>query len=441
MSSSTKRSLTEASDEKTSAPESNTKKQRTNDINRYKGWTVPSNNYKIECIDVNSITPHQFYEKYVKPRQPIVITGGLPPDLSQLQSWTSIEYLDQKAGNETVMVERRSNTAEGYGKGNEISMTFSKFIQMIQKNDDLHYLTTQDVQANDDGRPEILPSFMKSFDDFPLQPTLTGNLIPQNINLWMGNNNNPSGSSSGLHHDYHDNLYVVLKGKKRFRLFSPSDTQYLYTRGELLHVHPNGRINYVGEETTAYGTDLGADAAAKAATRQKKAEERLQQAEKAVEEGRIGAEQELEEAELELEEAMDALIDVEADDGMDVGNETAEILDGGTRSRLVDKTVKNPNNFSIIPTEILDDVSKFHREYPDLQKATMAYCNVNAGDLLYLPASWFHEVTSYGNGGCHLALNYWFHPPDGQSFNSPYSTDFWSNDFRDRFTGKDTKSD
>ena len=219
MSSSTKRSLNEASDEKTSAPVSHTKKQRTNDINRYKGWTVPSNNYKIECIDVNSITPHQFYEKYVKPRRPIVITGGLPPDLSQLQSWTSIEYLDQKAGNETVMVERRSSIAEGYGKGNEISMTFSKFIQMIQKNDDLHYLTTQDVQANDDGRPEILPSFMKSFDDFPLQPTLTGNLIPQNINLWMGNNNNPLGSSSGLHHDYHDNLHVVLKGKKRFRLF------------------------------------------------------------------------------------------------------------------------------------------------------------------------------------------------------------------------------
>ena len=409
MSFSTKRSLDETSDGKAVPSETDEKKQRTyNDINRYSGWTVPSNNYEIQCRDVNNITPDQFYENHVKPRRPVVITGGLPADLSKLQSWTTIQYLDQKAGNETVMIERRSSTSEGYGKGNEISMKFSKFIQMIQNGgDDLHYMTTQDVQANEDGRPEILPSFMKAFDDFPLQPTLTGNLIPQNINLWMGNNNNPSGSSSGLHHDYHDNLYIVLQGKKRFRLFSPSDTQYLYTRGELLQVHPNGRINYVGEETTAYGADLGADVAAKAATRQKKAEERLQQAEKAVEEGRIGAEQELEEAELELEEAMDALIDVEADEGMDVCNQTEEIIDGGSKSRLVDKTVKNPNNFSKIPTKILDDVSNFHQEYSNLQKATMAYCNLRPGDMLYLPASWFHEVTSYGDGGCHLALNYW----------------------------------
>ena len=31
-----------------------------------------------------------------------------------------------------------------------------------------------------------------------------------------------------------------------------------------------------------------------------------------------------------------------------------------------------------------------------------------------MPCGWFHEVRSYGNSkeGGHLALNYWFHPPD-----------------------------
>lgn len=43
------------------------------------------------------------------------------------------------------------------------------------------------------------------------------------------------------------------------------------------------------------------------------------------------------------------------------------------------------------------------------------------GQMLYLPASWYHEVTSYceaedsskgkGNANFHMALNYWFHPP------------------------------
>ena len=39
---------------------------------------------------------------------------------------------------------------------------------------------------------------------------------------------------------------------------------------------------------------------------------------------------------------------------------------------------------------------------------------VEAGQALYLPASWFHEVTSFGSGdNCmHAAVNYWFHPPD-----------------------------
>ena len=41
-------------------------------------------------------------------------------------------------------------------------------------------------------------------------------------------------------------------------------------------------------------------------------------------------------------------------------------------------------------------------------------CELQAGQMLYLPCGWFHEVRSYGNSkdGGHLALNYWFHPPD-----------------------------
>jgi hypothetical protein len=325
-----------------------------------------------------------------------------------------MQYLQDKAGHQTVKVERRRNHSDGYGQGNEVSMKFSQFLQLLQKKDELHYLTTQDVHSNNDGRPEILPQFMEALsDDFPIQPSLMGNLIPQIVNLWMGhtndNENNPSGSSSGLHHDYHDNLYIVLRGRKRFRLFSPMDIQYLYTRGSLLQVHPNGRINYAGEETTPYGADLGADAAAEAAKRQVAAEERLHRAETAMEEGRDGAEEELAAAEEELEEAMEALIDAEADDDED-DEECSEVIFDGNSKHVVDKTVKNPNNFSKIPSHLLENASKSNDEFPNLQKATMAYCTIDAGEMLYLPASWFHEVTSYGGEGegHHVALNYWY---------------------------------
>jgi len=53
-----------------------------------------------------------------------------------------------------------------------------------------------------------------------------------------------TGSSSGLHHDFHDNLYVLIHGHKSFRLYSPQDADKLYTRGTIEFVHPNGRICY-----------------------------------------------------------------------------------------------------------------------------------------------------------------------------------------------------
>lgn len=53
-----------------------------------------------------------------------------------------------------------------------------------------------------------------------------------------------AGSSSGLHHDFHDNLYVLIHGRKSFKLFSPADTENMYTRGHVEIVHPNGRICY-----------------------------------------------------------------------------------------------------------------------------------------------------------------------------------------------------
>ena len=83
---------------------------------------------------------------------------------------------------------------------------------------------------------------------------------------------------------------------------------------------------------------------------------------------------------------------------------------------------------------MLDDTAVLKESYPNFLDATAAYCTVQEGDILYLPASWFHEVTSYGGQkDGHLAMNYWFHPPDGESFEHPYSTDFWPNDYKDRF--------
>ena len=444
-------------------------------INAYTGWTVPSKNHIIETINLqkSNLTPQKFFHQYISQRRPVVIQG-LPEDLLQLKEWTD-EYLIEKAGTESIMVEKRDSTEDSFGRGKEVAMKLEEFIQKVKRDDDKHYLTTQDVLSNEDGRPDLMAPFMKHLQSsFPLVPELTRNLVTQNINLWMGNNG--AGTSSGLHHDYHDNLYIVLRGSKKFRLFGPDDAENMYTRGEMVKIHPNGRINYKGEETTAYGADLKADAAARASIDKDEAERLLEEAERGVREGRSGAKEELERAEEMMEDAMEALLDAEMggsddeegsgeddddadDDGMGLFAGNSENLDGHdtdgdeedgdckpsaeeeehdvldfTKPRLVDKTVKNPDNFSVIDPHLLDCKDKLQAEYPLATKAKPAFCQVHEGEMLYLPASWLHEVTSFGSKNGHMAFNYWLHPPDAlDNFEKPYSTDFWPNDFRQRF--------
>jgi hypothetical protein len=402
-------------------------------INQYNGWIVPTKDYELPTIDIADVTPEAFYSKYIQNRRPVVLmhgSGNVLPDLSHIEKWKDFNYLMEKVGEQSVMVEKRSCDKDAFGKGNEVKMNFGHFLRLISGGDDKHYLTTQDVHASSDGRPDLMSPLMKSLQgDFPLRPLLMGHLVPQNINLWIGNSK--EGTSSGLHHDYHDNLYIVLKGKKRFRLYSPLDTEKMYTRGELLRIHPNGRINYKGEETTAYGADLLSDAAASAARQRVEAEKALAEAERAMDEGMFGAKEQLERAEQQLEEAIDAALDAEMceeDDEWESGccNEKYEYSD---RRRLVDKTVKNPNNFSRVEADCLNDDEKLQLKYPRMLQANAAFCDIEAGGMLYLPASWFHEVSSYGTS---LALNYWFHPPDGHSFTTPYSSDFWTNDYNER---------
>lgn len=55
--------------------------------------------------------------------------------------------------------------------------------------------------------------------------------------------------------------------------------------------------------------------------------------------------------------------------------------------------------------------------------------------MLYLPAGWFHEVSSFGSD--HMAFNYWLHPPDNldpgpKGFEQPYRSDYWPCLWRDR---------
>ena len=460
-------------------------------VNEYNGFDfsscAASPPATIDRVEIADVTPESFFENYVSKRKPCVIVGQLnndDPKWAVSERWTSSSYLKSKAGDVEISVERREPASnEKFGKGNETKMPFGKFLDAIDSGDDSLYLTTQDVKTDRGGRPRVLSPFMvRLSDDFPVCPKLTGNLIPQNINVWMGCCNQSNGSSSGLHHDFHDNLYCIVEGRKKLDLYAPSDAQNLYTRGKLVRIHKNGRINYEGEETNADGSHAQAEKALDASLKQETAVKELEAAEAAVEAGEDGAKERLEKAEKALDEAMEAVMDAEVDDDGGEGGEDGEdfweatekrkqellakgasakdgedtkeenddgdvvgndedLFDGeDEEERTVDKTVKNPLNFSLVDTTL--DSEALQERFPLFAKATKATVELLPNQMLYLPASWFHEVTSYGgdgdknnekNGkegkGRHIAFNYWFHPPDGSVFDAPYSSSFWENDW------------
>ncbi|CAM9310796.1 unnamed protein product [Ectocarpus sp. 6 AP-2014] len=332
----------------------------------YSGYVL-SRDEKVGTVRYSDLSPEVFFDEFVAPRKPVLMDGCLTEKEGwRGNNWTN-EYLREKAGDAEVKVEYRGGAEERYGQGLERGMKFGDFLGELERKNDLLYLTTQELGLDPTGRPGLMSAPLDRLrDDFPLRPGLAGALVPQNVNLWMGHTKE-GGSSSGLHHDFHDNLYVLLRGKKTFRLFSPADAHRMYLEGELVKVHPNGRINYKDKETLADGSDPLAETAARAAelvdraamkaeemasdamlssaaeqtrddpgsgmeaagrggerdrlaVESRKSEKEVAAAQAALERGESGAAQRLEATEEELERALEAVLDAECAGGAGFGD-------------------------------------------------------------------------------------------------------------------------
>lgn len=422
------------------------------------------------------IDERTFFERFVAARQPCLI-DGLPTEPGwKVRRWTD-GYLAAAAGSETVHVEIRKGG--GFGHGCKVRMPFGEFVRRAAAGDDRLYVSAQPLPEGDDGPTELhaAPLHGRLARDVPVRPRLLGNLVPQQINVWMGSSRNPT--SSGLHHDFHDNLYVLLRGRKHFCLYPPSCALRMSTAGAIEQVHSNGLISYANMPTRADGLAREFERAAPRARvtaggmgAADGAAARLEAAEAALEAARAsGASAHVlracEHAVAAAEEAVDAAMDSALESGPAFGEdgggwdgceeeasgdeaegESEGEEGGGMAARL-------PDNFCAAPAPA------------DLQPLEV---ELAAGQMLYLPASWFHEVRSCDapdgetaaarapngaghapagqrrgaaassgrlrRGIGHFALNYWMHPPDTRSFDRPYADDHWQRRFDSLFGGR-----
>jgi len=223
------------------------------ELDEYEGFSPPRGITHVTDRISADIKPADFFERYVRTRRPAVFSGLIEDSSFKGRQWTN-SSLFARAGEAEVLVEDRKS-ANGpllFGtSSSKIEMKYGDFIKAIIAQESRYYLTTQDLERFVDDYDEFgLPRCIAAQplcmldDSYPVQPAILGNLIPHQISLWQGCTGKGSGSSSGLHHDFHDNLYLLIRGTKRFRLFPPSAANLLHVSGRLKKIHKNGLIVY-----------------------------------------------------------------------------------------------------------------------------------------------------------------------------------------------------
>ena len=223
------------------------RRRRSSTVDRYTGVR------KLRSVPElrGPIDAQLFFERFVATRTPVIVRGGVQRETMAVLADDAA--LEAAAGDCQLQVEVRAGAADAFGKGNRRRMRFGALLRKVAQGATQYYLTTQELpQLRGGGEQLVGPPLSRLPGRFPLRPPLLPSLIPQSINLWLGRADG-AGASSGLHHDFHDNLYCLLRGRKTFKLYPPSDGKHLYTHGALRRIHPNGRINYKGEATAADG--------------------------------------------------------------------------------------------------------------------------------------------------------------------------------------------
>lgn len=395
----------------------------------------------IPTVEMKNLTQEKFYKEYVSIRKPCIINGY--PSIEDWKHNFSYDTLIDLAGENIVQVEQRKCKTESFGKlrtsDRQIEMTMRSFLDRLCSSDELGeniYLTTQSYEDHrEEGEGNALQQYLFSTPclqmleagKIPIQPDLVGNLILQSCNLWMGRSKD--GSSSGLHHDYHDNIYCLLRGRKQIRLYSPDQAENLATNGVIDRVYFNGRICYAGfMEVCADGRPIDADGT-----------NSIEENDDGVIIGKGFDYVSSDEGDWDFDKAESDNFDNESE------NFGEDLCD--TQSHHESDTQPIPS-FSRIDLSL--PMSTLENDFPQMKLLNQHIVNLCSGQLLYLPAGWFHEVTSYSesvsimNGKetdvmgekidklqhCHCALNYWFHPPDVlDNYNKPYQNDFWQKQF------------
>jgi len=183
-----------------------------------------------------------FFRDYVSPCRPVIITN-LCKCWPAMKKW-NYSYMRSKVGSKSVQI---AVTPDGWADSvqnkifqlpEERIMEFSKFLDKMENDengDEIFYLQRQNGCLTLD-YPELTSDVPKDIGFV----SKALNKEPDAINLWIGG----SKSISSLHRDPYENIYSVIKGKKIFKLFPPTDRGFIkYENFKVMRFEREKRMN------------------------------------------------------------------------------------------------------------------------------------------------------------------------------------------------------
>lgn len=225
--------------------------------NAYSGFRLPRHGVYAPSTLYSSPNEEEF-KSYVVSRTPLKVEFDSTDELTLALSWPSdwsLGHLRDIFGSTSVEVERRPRTCPfisshdssdallGFGmQVTRHAVPFADFANRLENtasglpSTHVEYLNTQQKSKMTYSQPLNLIS-----ESLPL-PSFIGEYIESvtDVNMWLGASPATCSSTSRLHMDATDNLYILLHGNKTFRIFSPDLATDMQTVSPTYAVAENG---------------------------------------------------------------------------------------------------------------------------------------------------------------------------------------------------------
>ncbi|XP_076820480.1 jumonji C domain-containing protein 5-like [Clavelina lepadiformis] len=172
-----------------------------------------------DILQIPSLTASDFYSKFVKHNQPVILRGLLNSS-KPLDLWND-DYLHTKFGDEVVNVDF-TKYENRLSSGDDLQL--HEFLETYEASSDMYLITT-------------LPKSMQK--EFPLPQCLNSALFKnrlQDFVLWFSS----GGTNSLLHYDTVENLYCQLFGSKHWFMVDP-----WIAKKHIIEDHPEGQYTSV----------------------------------------------------------------------------------------------------------------------------------------------------------------------------------------------------